>query len=257
MIVQFNPLSHHSVYVSSNDLEIPLSMQGIISGFTTHQPTPVELEDFAMHVKLTSEVKWDPYSVDFSATEEMHDQGWKEHWVHATATHHQVSDYDPVVEISLAERNNMVDHLLALVMTKLAGETPQRAVNAVVRGNSCSEIDPEHLAKAWHIGLQAATHTLQVTTQLSVCTIWHPAQRCFCTAMPHLQYPRLMGAWYADTRFFSVKSIRSFKCAQLIGNGMGISRFTPTELKADAHLLLNRFIKQHGIMENLVVDDEW
>jgi hypothetical protein len=150
----------------------------------------------------------------------------------------------------------MADRLLASVRTELPSDPSLRAVNAVVRGDSRSEIGPEHLAKAWHIGLQAATRTLQVTTQLGVCAIRHPAQRRFRTAMPHLRYPHLMGTWYADTLFFSVKSIRSFKCAHLIGNGMGFSRFTPMESKADAHLSLNGFIKQHGIMENLVVDGD-
>jgi hypothetical protein len=165
---QFDPLSRRSVYVPSNDLEIPLSMRGVISGFTTRLPTQAELEDFATHVELTSEVEWDPYSVDFSATEETHDQGWKERRVHATATHHQALDYDPLVEISLAECNDMADRLLASVRTELPSDAPLRAVNAVVRGDSRTEIGPEHLAKAWHIGLQAAARTLQVTEVIRV-----------------------------------------------------------------------------------------
>jgi hypothetical protein len=75
---QYDPLSRHSVYVQSNDLEIPLSMRGVISGFTTRIPTQAELDDFSTHVELTSEKEWDPYSIDFSATEETHNQGWKE-----------------------------------------------------------------------------------------------------------------------------------------------------------------------------------
>ncbi len=53
---QFDASSRHSVYVPSNDLEIPLSMRGVISGFTTRRTTPDELEDLATHVELTSEV---------------------------------------------------------------------------------------------------------------------------------------------------------------------------------------------------------
>ena len=162
-----------------------------------------------------------------------------------------------MVEIALAERNDMAVRLLASVRTELPNTAlPLRTVKAVVRGDTRAELTPEHVAKAWHIELQAATRTLQVTTQMGVRAIRHPAQRHFRTAMPHLQYPRLMGTWYADTLFFSVKSIRSFKCAHLIGNGMGFSRFTPMESKADAHLSLNGFIKQHGIIENLVVDGD-
>lgn len=135
-------------------------------------------------------------------------------------------------------------------------QPPSREVAALVRDDGKTEITPEHLSKAWHIGLITATRTLQVTTQLGVRTLKHPAQRRFQTAMPHLQYPRLMGTWYADKLFFCVKSIRQFKCAHLIGNGMGYSRFVPLESKADAHLSLDPFIKDHGIMENLVVDGD-
>jgi hypothetical protein len=74
--------------------------------------------------------------------------------------------------------------------------------------------------------------------------------------MPHLRYPRLKGAWYADTLFFTAKSVRGFKCAHLIGNGIGYSRFMPLESKADAHLSLTSFIHSKGIMENLVVDGD-
>jgi hypothetical protein len=74
--------------------------------------------------------------------------------------------------------------------------------------------------------------------------------------MPHLRYPRLKGTFYADTLFFTAKSIRGFKCAHLIGNGLGFSRFMPMELKSDAHLSLTSFIQQHGVMENLIVDND-
>jgi hypothetical protein len=37
---------------------------------------------------------------------------------------------------------------------------------------------------------------------------------------------------------------------------MGFTKITPMESKADAHLSLDGFIKQYGIMENLVVDGD-
>ena len=75
--------------------------------------------------------------------------------------------------------------------------------------------------------------------------------------MPHLRYPRLKGTFYADTLFFTpAKSIRGFKCAYLIGNGLGFSRCMPMELKSDAHLSLTSLIQQHGVMENLIVDND-
>jgi hypothetical protein len=50
-----------------DELEIPLSMQGVISGFTTWLPTEAELEDFSTHIKIM----WDPYLVAYSKRREL------------------------------------------------------------------------------------------------------------------------------------------------------------------------------------------
>jgi hypothetical protein len=151
----------------------------------------------------------------------------------------------------------MIDRLVAAVRVPHSDHTEDhRCAKAVVRAGEANVITPEDVAKRWHIGLTAATKTLQVTTQLGVRILNHPAQRRFRTAMPHLRYPRLKGTWYADTMFFTTKSVRGFKCAHIIGNGLGYSRFMPLESKAEAHLSLTSFIHQNGIMEDLVVDGD-
>lgn len=251
---QFDPQSKHAIYIPEADLQIPLQMWGVISGFHTRRPTQAELDDVASHIELTSEAEWEPYAAMFSTAENQHDETWKDRRIHSSQT-----DFDPLVEISVNEANDIDQRLLASVRVEFASpftSTCDPHVAAVVRGDTRSELLPEHVAKRWHIGYQTAQRTLQVTTQLGVRNIRHPAQRRFRTAMPHLRYPRLKGIWYADTLFFSVKSIRNFKCAHLIGNGMGFARFMPLESKADAYLSLSSFIKQHGITENLVVDGD-
>ena len=171
---------------------------------------------------------------------------------------HRLHDFDPLIELSVAECNDMERRLVSTV--RLVSESDETdstiQVAAVVRSEAKSEITPEIMAKRWNIGLLAATNTLKVTTQLGVRTLKHPAQRRFRSAMPHLRYPQFQGTYYADTLFFTVRSIRGFKCAHLIGNGIGFSRFTPMESKADAHLSLSNFIKEDGVMENLVVDGD-
>jgi hypothetical protein len=57
---QYDTSSRHSIYVTGSELEIPLSLRGVISGFTSRLPTQSELDDFNSHVELTSEVEWDP-----------------------------------------------------------------------------------------------------------------------------------------------------------------------------------------------------
>ncbi|KAI2501496.1 hypothetical protein MHU86_12941 [Fragilaria crotonensis] len=263
---QYDSDSTHSIHVPESDLSIPLALRGVISGFVTRVPTNAELADLTRHVEMTSEEEWDPYASAFSTAEEDRDVLWKERELSSTTVGRQqhAVDFDPLIELAIGESNDMADRLIASVRVDLVGSDPvrsagaceSRSVAAVVRDGTRSVIAPEDVAKMWNIGLSTAMKTLQVTTQLGVRTLQHPAQRRFRTAMPHLRYPRLKGTFYADTLFFTVKSVRGFKCAHLIGNGLGFARFMPMELKSDAHLSLTSFIQQHGVMENLIVDND-
>jgi hypothetical protein len=47
-----------------------LSLNGIISGLATRQPTDEDLEDFSLHIEMTLREEWDPYSIDYALTEE-------------------------------------------------------------------------------------------------------------------------------------------------------------------------------------------
>ena len=67
---QFDQSSSHSIFVPSHNLRFPLSLEGIISGLTTRQPTDAELEDFSSHIEMTSDEEWDPYSRDYALAEE-------------------------------------------------------------------------------------------------------------------------------------------------------------------------------------------
>ena len=93
----------------------------------------------------------------------------------------------------------MADRLVAAIRGKAymdsGTNTLAREVDALVRGDAQSEITPDIVAHRWKIGLTTAAKTHQVTTQLGVRTLKHPAQRRFCTAMPHLRYPRLKGTY--------------------------------------------------------------
>jgi hypothetical protein len=260
---QYDKSSTHSIMVPDNNLTMPLSMRGVISGLTTRRPTEGEVDDVSLHVELTSDVDWDPYALSFSGDEELHDDTWKERTSLASVstTTQPTPTHCPccsdLLDFGAIDPTHYYDRLVASVRCDHSTTASlRRDASAVVRTGISSEISPEMVAKRWHVGLSAATRTLQVTTQLGVRTLKHPAQRRFRTAMPHLRYPRLKGTYYADTLFFSTKSARGFKCAHLIGNGLGFTRFTPMELKADAYLSLTNFIKEDGIMENLVVDND-
>ena len=255
---QFDETSSHSIYVPEHDLTLPLELRGVISGVNTRLPTEAELEDLATHVALTSDLEWDPNASSFAANEPDHvfedgDAGD----VRVVNECNSFKSVDCQFSLELQASNDR--HLLArrlIAAVKVNMSMGTRHVDAVIRGETTSVVNPETLARLWLVGLDTARNTLRVTTQMGVRTIKHPAQRRFRTALPYLRYPHLKGTWYADTLFFNLKSVRGFNCAHVIGNGIGFTRFYPMVSKADAHLSLKAFIQEVGIMEHLVVDGD-
>ena len=67
---QFYQSSSHSIFIPSHKIHFPLSLNGIISGLITRQPTDEELEDFSLHIEMASSEQWDPYSMDYALPEE-------------------------------------------------------------------------------------------------------------------------------------------------------------------------------------------
>jgi hypothetical protein len=71
---QFNENSSHSIYIPSCDLRTPLALDGVISGVVKRQATMAESDDLSLHVELTSDLEWFPYSTDFASVQK-HVQG--------------------------------------------------------------------------------------------------------------------------------------------------------------------------------------
>ena len=51
-------------------------------------------------------------------------------------------------------------------------------------------------------------------------------------------------------------SVRGFTCANVIGNGLGFTKFWPMVSKADSYESLWHFVQDIGIMERLVTDGD-
>lgn len=280
---QYSKASTHSIYIPDRDLRIPLTMDGVVSGFDTRTPTNEELDNIDRHIEMTSAMEWNPSSSIFSMNEKMI------HLPNETSTAKVISNISSarvqvahetncsyrIVELEIAEKDfvDQVDEqelctrliMAARIAPKLEITTKQLPagttddcmnVSAVRRGEPQSEITPENVAKRWGIGIDVAKRTLQVTTQVGVRSIVHPAQRRFSTSMPHLRYPKLPGTYHADTLEGSVKSIREFRYAHIIGNGHGFSKFYPMVTKNETVQALDDFIASHGIMERLITDGD-
>ena len=67
---KFDWSSSQSIFIPSHDIQLPLSLNGIISGLFTRQPTDEKLEDLSLHIEMTSSEEWDPYSIDYALAEE-------------------------------------------------------------------------------------------------------------------------------------------------------------------------------------------
>ena len=249
---QYDATSTHSIHVAERDLMIPLTRRGVMSGFYTGKPTDEELANVNAHVELTAGIEWDLYANAFSALEERQELTWDPSRSLSVVTTAPRKNVDPLVEISIAEQDDLCERLVSMVRTS---DRLARSMDAVVRTATSAAITAEDVAKRWNIGLAASNKTLQVTTQLGVRVLTHRAQCRFRTAMPHLRYPpRLKGTRYANTLFYTTKSIRGFKCAHLIGNGLGFSRFMPLKSKADPHLLLTSlFSIRMGLWRTLLL----
>ena len=67
---QYNKASTHSLYIPDLELRIPLELDGIISGFITRAPTPVELDAIELHIEMSSDMPWHPNSKTFAYAED-------------------------------------------------------------------------------------------------------------------------------------------------------------------------------------------
>jgi hypothetical protein len=284
--VQYNESSTHSMYIPDHDLRIPLSLDGVISGFDTRQPTIAELQDIATHVELSSAIEWNPHSTEFSQAErdatnvkpaplaqrQFDAVTSASRTIDALCTRYrQTCSAYSHLELSIDPCND--DNFLYSRLIASARITPSSlqspdadnelredfdtpTISAIRRGDPSCAITPDNIAAKWRIGLDAAKRTMRVTTQLGIRSLASPAQRRFTTAMPHLRYPKLHGTFYADTMQGSVRSLRGFLYGHIIGNGKGFSKLYPMTTKGETVQSLDSFVKTYGIMDRLITDGD-
>ena len=56
---QFDPLSSHSIFDPKSKVRIPLTIEGVASGFVSRKPTLDEYEEYVL-IELTSPMMWEP-----------------------------------------------------------------------------------------------------------------------------------------------------------------------------------------------------
>lgn len=273
---QFDRLSSHDILIPNEDepLRIPLTLDGVISGFTTRKPTQEELDDPQFpHLVCTRDTDWDPQSEAFAEKEER--------VVSSVDQRPSLEDPD-----SYCYTDRMISSVNMLQNSRMAPELPyderedddlyHRLVETVrvehgfsnqddeqsdishaisaIRTSQRKTVDSNALAKKFNIGLEAAKKTIKVTTQYGVRNVLIPAERRSRQKTSHLRFPQLAGQQFSDTMFSKVKSTRQNKVGQVFTNGLGFDRFYPLKKKEFAYQALMADIHFAGIPEVIVTD---
>ena len=290
--VQFDPSSSHSIQAVSEPgdvrVVIPLTLSGIMSGFSSRRPTDEELHEDLPRIIMTSDEPWNPRDPKFERDEidvierrrltpELRRPVAGSYRKGTSGSDNQSRLISAVrtyrntgfsLAMELMERPVGVSNSItkcvkgdAAMEPRSDGESAKgdesvaRDVLAIERVIESNTLTPIVLSKRWNIGLAKAAKTLSVTTQAGLRHIYAPGERKLRQRTLHLKFPNLRGKWYTDTMFSTCKSLRQFDCAQIITNGYGFDIAYPLASKDEAHYALTCFIQDVGIPQTLVMDN--
>ena len=277
---QFDPKSSHSIYHPTAKLRIPLSLDGISSGFVSRKPTWAEYEQYP-HIELTSPMRWDPSSDEFAKKEETCVSSVcvaekllaTDHARNASRLVSAVNSLRSMHVYPGQEDGSLADRLVAAVNVAaddIAGDglsghgdndvypmdVESRKLFSLSTSEKRSTLTPEVLSRRWGVGLDTAKRTLQVTTQSGIRNVLAPGERKVRQKLDHLAFPNLSGRWYSDTMFSKTQSVRGYLAAQVFTNGRGSDHFYPMKSKGMAGpFALMPFIQEVGIPQTIVTDN--
>ena len=250
---------HHCIYCPATadtvELRIPLWIKGVVSCFPTYKPTTYEYESIPLEriIELTSEtIDWDP-QVEMRFQEQeaamLDENGTIRDKPYEVGYSRYISSLYTLPQADYPD-DNLGTALVNAVRIKVS------YVSAVSTGTRQYPVTPELLAKRWNIGIDAATRTVECTTQRSVRTILHPTlSRRFRTNDRQLRYRRLSHNLFTDTLEASEPSwFRKNRYAQVFATRFGWVRAYPMQKKSDAHEALSLLAQRDGVPPMIVMD---
>jgi len=199
-----NRTSTHSIYFPTEDVRIPLRLNGIISCIETRLPTDKEIQDCRWLI-VTNDLPWEPASDHFAEQE----------------SYCQEDTSQPSHNRDIYSLSSMLYHNIC-------------AVNSGSRKLSVSDAE---IARIFNCGPTIAKKTRLVTTQKGLRSFTSHLTRRYKTKQAALRYDQLggrHGRFYSDTFFSSVKSLRGNTMGQLFVNDVGYYHFTPMKHKSEA-----------------------
>ena len=277
---QFDARSTHSIYLPKERISIPLTLDGVASGFESRKPTWEEYNLYP-HIELTSTAKWEPLSshladreslvASVSTTPAQLGIGRERNATRllcAVRTMEQATCSVPegtedddlykrlIATVNVAADDMVGDGLSGHVDDDVYPMGPDsRKLFAMSSSEKRSTLTPERLSTRWGIGLDTAKRTLQVTTQAGIRNVLAPGERKTRQKLDHLGFPNLRGTTYGDTMFAKVKSARGNTAAQVFTNGRGFDHFYPLKSKGLVGTALMSLVQDAGIPQTLVTDN--
>ena len=116
-------------------------------------------------------------------------------------------------------------------------------------------IEPTDIAVKRGIGLEAASHKLECTTQRGLWTVLHPSlSHRFLTNYRQLQYRRRRHYVFGNNLLAGTKSKCGNKYAEVFVIEFGWSCEFPMAKKGDAHKALSLLFQQDGVPPKIIVD---
>ena len=189
---QFVSSLSHSIYHPATKVQIPLSLDGISSGFVSRKPTWAEYEQYP-HVELTSPMRWDPSSDQFAKKEETYVSSVcvakkllaNDHARNASRLVSVVHSLRSMHAYPGQEDGSLADRLVAAInvaVDDIAGDglsghgdndvypldAESRKLFALSTSEKRSTLTHEVLSRRWGVGLDTAKRALQVTTQSGI-----------------------------------------------------------------------------------------
>ena len=213
---QFDSKSTHSIYLPHDKVRIPLTLEGVISGFESRKPTWKEYNDADIpHFEITSDAPWMPASANF-AEKEMTVARVSQvpesvidardimlcRQISSAITYRQAyaalerfdDDLGTLLQetVMISALDHEGDGLVDRDDRTLTTADPDiRSVSALVSNERSSTLTPEILSQRWNIGLAAAKRTMVATTQAGLRNVLAPSERRIRQRMSHLKYPTL------------------------------------------------------------------
>ena len=220
-----DPSSSQSIILNTDGDSIPIYYNGPIPYINMRYPTSDDMDTFKW-LPLTHHDSWEPYKENFNIS---------------SSTTFEPSYF----------RSDISDPFYDSIQSSVIISSLRR------EGKANTILTPEILSQAWHIPLNLAKRTMDVTEYKSIRSQEGKLSRRFRTNTYQRRYRRLGGPFsrfYTDTLFSKVKSISGNTCAQIYSNRIGFTKLYPMDSKSNAHNSFSTLIHEVGIPHELHSD---